>query len=295
MKESTAENEVCLALGYFDSVHLGHRRLIETAGGFAHSKGIASAVATFTNNAYKVFNRDEKVVYTYAERTQLLNGLCDYVLPMRFDKRLKDCTAEHFLDALTAKYRIRAIVCGYDYLFGAGAEGDAEFLKNYCDVHGLDCVIVDKLEYDGVRVSTSEVKHLLADGQIERANTFLGEPFMMCGKVVAGRGAGRMFDIPTANLKIPVDKIIPKRGVYGTECVIDGKTYCGATNVGGRPTFDLTKIAIETMICDFSDNIYDKEIKLYFYKYLRPVTKFDTPKELSEQVHKDIHWSNENA
>lgn len=295
MKELTSEKEVCLALGYFDSVHLGHRRLIETAREYAASKGIASAVATFTNNAYKVFNRDEKVVYTYAERIGLLDGLCDYILPMRFDKKLKECPAEHFLDVLTTKYKVRAIVCGYDYLFGAGAKGDAELLKSYCDGHGLDCIIVDKFEYDGVRVSTSEVKHLLANGDIERANTFLGEPFMMSGKVVAGRGAGRMFDIPTANLKISVDKLIPKRGVYGTECVIDGKTYCGATNVGGRPTFDLSKIAIETMIRDFSDNIYDKEIKLYFYRYLRPVTKFDTPKELSEQVHKDIHWSEVNA
>lgn len=291
MRELTGEIEVCLAFGYFDSVHLGHRKLIETAREYASSHGVGCAVATFSNNAYKVFNRTGKTVYTYAERCDILNGMCDYILPMRFDSRLKNCTAEKFLDEIFAHYNIRAAVCGYDHSFGAGAKGDCELLRQYCAARGVDCIVVDKFELGGTRVSTSEIKELLAIGSIEAANAHLGAPFFLRGKVVHGRGAGRMFDIPTANMKLPIDKLIPRFGVYGSTVEIDGKTYVGATNIGGRPTFELSKPVIETMIADFSEAIYDKVITVYLHKYLRPVTRFDTPAELSKQVHKDIEWS----
>ncbi len=290
MKELTSDKKVCLALGYFDSVHLGHRHLIDLAGDFAKARGLELAVATFSNNAYKMFNREEKCVYTYAERCVILDGLCEYVLPMRFDARMKNTPASVFLDKLFAAYDIGAVVCGYDYLFGAGAEGDAAYLKSYCENRGVDCLVVDKFELNGNRVSTTVVKNLLAAGKVEEANEYLGAPYMLCGKVVPGRGAGRMFDIPTANIKFPTDKLLPAEGVYGTACVVDGAEYTGATNVGGRPTFGLTKLVVETMIKDFNDNIYGKEISVFFRKFLRPVKKFDTPATLSKQVREDIDW-----
>ncbi len=292
MLELTEEIEVCLALGYFDSVHLGHRKLIETANNYAKSHGLSCAVVTFSNNAYKIFNRTGKNVYTYTERCGILDGMCDYVLPIRFDTQLKNCPAEKFLDDLFSKYKVKAVVCGYDYLFGAGAKGDSELLKAYCAAHGVDCTVMDKFEIGGNRVSTSEIKELLARGDIEAANSYLGEPFFLTGKVVHGRGAGRMFDIPTANMKLPIDKLVPKTGVYGSTVDIDGKTYVGATNIGGRPTFELSKIVVETMIADFSDTVYDKTITVRLHKYLRPTVKFETPSELSKQVHADIKWSN---
>ncbi len=291
MKELTPETEVCLALGYFDSMHLGHRRIIEEMRGFAAEHGLESCVATFSNNAYKLFNREEKAVYTYAERCALLDGLCDHVLPIKFDKRLKDTPAEQFLDGVFSEYRIKAVVCGYDHLFGAGAKGDAELLKAYCAAHGVPCKIIDKFELDGTRVSTTLVKELLAAGNIAEANKFLGTPFFATGKVVHGRGAGRMFDIPTANLKIPTDKLLPASGVYGVHCIVGDRTYNGAANIGARPTFGLTKTETEVMIDGFSDNIYDESITLEFIKYIRPVKRFDTPALLSKQVHEDIKWS----
>lgn len=291
MKELTPETEACLALGYFDSMHLGHRRIIEEMCGFAAELGLASCVATFSNNAYKLFNREEKAVYTYAERCTLLEGTCDCVLPIKFDKRLKETPAEKFLDEVFSAYSVKAVVCGYDHLFGAGAKGDAELLKAYCAAHGVPCRIIGKFELDGTRVSTTLVKELLAAGKVEDANRYLGTPFFATGKVVHGRGAGRMFDIPTANLKLPADKLLPATGVYGVECVVGDRTYKGAANVGARPTFGLSKAETEVMIDDFSDNIYDESITLRFIKYLRPVKRFDTPALLSKQVHEDIKWS----
>lgn len=292
LKELAPETKACIALGYFDSVHLGHRKLIETARSLARSRGVECAVATFSNNAYKVFNKDGKQVYTFAERVKLLEGLCDSILPMRFDKRMKDREATEFLDLLFTHFSIDSVVCGYDYLFGAGARGDAELLRSYCAERGVKCVVMDKFELDGVRVSTTVVKDMLASGNIEAANTYLGAPFSLSGKIVHGRGAGRMFDIPTANIKIPTDKLLPAFGVYGTTCVIDGKEYVGATNVGSRPTFELTKTVVEIMIKDFSDNIYDKDITVCFHKFIRPVKRFETPALLSKQVHEDIDWRN---
>lgn len=290
MMNELGSEAVVLALGYFDSVHLGHRSLIAAAREYAESNGLGCAVATFTNNAYKVFNVDGKQVYTYAERYSLLDGLCDYILPMRFDAKLKNCSAELFLDSLMSRYNIKAFVCGYDYLFGAGAKGDAELLKKYAAAHGVECIVCPEYKIDGMRVSTTAVKEYLSAGNIESANRFLGEPFFVTGKVVHGRGAGRMFDIPTANLKLPVGKLLPACGVYGTKCVIDGKTYYSATNVGARPTFGLSKVVVETLICDFNSNIYDAEIKVEFHKYLRGITKFETPELLSKQVKADTEW-----
>ncbi|MDE6401690.1 MAG: adenylyltransferase/cytidyltransferase family protein, partial [Clostridiales bacterium] len=231
MKELTTE-EVCLALGYFDSVHLGHRNLINVAREYAHKNGIGCAVATFSNNAYKLFNFDGKQVYTYAERCELLKDLCDYILPMRFDARLKNYNAEQFLNLLTTRHNIKALVCGYDYSFGAGAKGDSRVLKEYCDKRGIDCMIVPKYEADGERISTTIVKDLLVSGKIEDVNTLLGAPFMLRGRVVRGRGAGRMFDNPTANIKFSSGKMLPANGVYGTTCSIEGKVYDCETNIG---------------------------------------------------------------
>lgn len=289
MKELGSE-EVCLALGYFDSVHLGHRKIIEKTREFAKQHNIGACVATFCNNAYKLFNDRDKQVYTYVERCELLKDMCDYILPMRFDTRLKNYSAEDFLHHLFARHRIKAVVCGYDYSFGAGAKGDAALLKSYSDANGVQCIVMPQFALDGMRVSTTQVKSLLSSGKIEQANALLGEPFMISGKVVRGRGAGRMFDIPTANIKFNISKMLPLAGVYGTVCVVDGAEYYSATNVGARPTFGLTKPVVETMIADFNDNIYDKDIKVYFYKHLRGIEKFETPAMLSAQVHKDLEW-----
>ena len=289
MNELTTE-EVCLALGYFDSVHLGHRNLIAAAKSYSESHGIACAVATFSNNAYKLFNASGAQVYTYKERCELLEGLCDYVLPMRFDTRFKNLTAEQFLNMLVSKYNIKAMVCGYDYLFGACAKGDAQLLQNYCKEREIDCIVVPKFELDGERVSTTAVKTMLEHGEIEKANAFLGNPYTLTGKVTRGRGAGRMFDIPTANVKVSPNKLLPKHGVYGGTCEVEGKIYDCAINIGGRPTFGLTRPVVEAMLKDFNDNIYDKEVKLRLYTMLRPITKFETPVELSKQVHVDLKW-----
>lgn len=289
MKELGTER-ACIALGYFDSVHLGHRKLIDVARAKAKELGAVCAVTTFFNNAYKMFNADDKQVYTYSERCELLGKLCDAIVPMRFDTRLKNCSARTFLDIFTSRHNVAAFVCGYDYTFGAGAKGDRSFLREYCDSKGIELIVVDKYEVDGERISTTAVKSLLIAGDVEKAGVFLGEPFMLCGRVMHGRGAGRMFDIPTANLKFPSSKLLPKSGVYGASCVIGANEFWGAVNVGGRPTFGLSKSVVEVMLDNFNDNIYEKDIKIVFRKYLRPTSKFDTPSQLSKQVHNDIGW-----
>lgn len=288
MQELYDKRPVCVALGFFDSVHLGHRTVIAKAAECAKKYGIESAIFTFSNNAYKQFNSDGKLVYTYQERLTLLEGLCDFVIPFRFNSVFKELTADEFLQKGIEKYGIKCAVCGYDYLFGAGAQGDAAYLKAFADRCGIDCEIVDKYAFGDERISTTRIKELLMQGEIVRANEFLGSPFFMDATVVKGRGAGRMFNIPTANLGISRDKIKPKEGVYATRTVVDGKSYVSATNVGTRPTFGLHRSVVESMLADFSDNLYGKSVRLYFLKRLRDIEKFETPALLSKQVHDDL-------
>lgn len=289
MLELDKNTPVAIALGFFDSVHLGHQKVLNAARDYAKSHGISTAVATFTNNAYKQFNTNSKLVFTYAERLTVLKDFADYIVPMRFDSKFKELHAKQFLLNGISRYNIKAIVCGYDYTFGAGAKGDIGLLKQFGAENGIDVIVIDKTDVDGERVSSTFIKNLLNNGDIEKANKMLGFKFFIDAKVVSGRGAGRMFDIPTANLKFSNDKIVVKGGVYATSCIIDGVRYRSATNVGGRPTFGLSKQVVETMIRDFNDNIYDKTIRVEFLARLRDEVKFETPALLSKQVHKDIN------
>lgn len=290
MEQLDKNTQVCLALGFFDSVHTGHKQVIKAAFDYARSHGIASAVATFSNNPYKQFNPDDKLIYTFAERETLFQGLVDFVAPMRFDASFKKSSAIAFLERLIVKYNIKALVCGYDYTFGEGASGDTNLLKSWCAAHKIDCIVVEEYDFDGDRVSSSLIKKLITNGKIEHANLLLSSPFFITGRVVHGRGVGRMFDIPTANVKIHIDKLLPKVGVYATKTEVGGKKYYSVTNVGGRPTFDLSRVVVESMLDDFNDNIYDQPIKIEFIKRLRDNVKFDSPALLSAQVHKDIKW-----
>lgn len=290
MEQLDKNTEVCLALGFFDSVHIGHQQVLKAATDYARARNIASAVATFSNNPYKQFNPDEKLIYTFAERETLFQGFVDYIAPMRFDAAFKRSSAVSFLERLIVKYNIKAIACGYDYTFGEAASGDTTLLKSWCAAHRIDCIVVDRYDFDGERVSSSLVKKLITSGKIEHANLLLSMPFFVTGRVVRGRGVGRMFDIPTANMKTHLDKLLPKVGVYATKTEVGGKKYYSVTNVGGRPTFDLTKLTVESMLDDFNDNIYDQPIKVEFIKYLRDNIRFDSPALLSAQVHKDLKW-----
>ncbi len=285
---------VCLALGFFDSVHLGHRELIRRMKSYSVSHGALSCVFTFDNDLGAFFDKNSKQVYTFSERKEIFEKLgADIVFHRRFDRAFMQTSAEDFLSELFSSLNIKKVFCGYDYSFGSGGKGDTRLLEKFCEKRSAELEILPKIEYDGERVSTTLIKKLLAGGEISQANRLLEDPFWVCGNVVHGRSVGHLYGFPTANIDYPSEKILPKHGVYGTIIHIGKNRFKGVTNIGPKPTFDVESVSVETLIDGTVNDLYGKEIKIEFIKYLRGIEKFDTPDALSAQIHKDLNWRRE--
>lgn len=293
---SNLKNEpIYLALGFFDCVHFGHRALINSVIENAKLKKCKSAVFTFSNNAYKQFNSFAKLIYTFEERVEILSDLgIDYILPFKFDKNLKNMNREEFLKMLISKFNIVGFICGYDYLFGSCGKGDANYLDEFCKLNNIELQIVPPITIDGHRVSSTLVKEMLIAGSIKNANKLLVSPYRITGRVTKGRGVGKTFGFPTANIELPLDKQKIGEGVYGTYTKINNKLYKSITNVGSKPTFDEFSFTIECLVDGLEFDIYDKIIEVYFYKKIRDIIKFNSPQELAAQIKKDSHWEKDN-
>ncbi|MBR2988279.1 MAG: bifunctional riboflavin kinase/FAD synthetase [Clostridia bacterium] len=282
------KNSYCIALGFFDCMHLGHQAIFRSAIEFAQKNAMEVAVFTFSENANKSGGRQ---LYSFEERVKLYEQYgVKTVIAYPFNEETKKKSGEEFLNELTEKYNAKAFCCGEDYRFGNGAKCDVEFLKEYCKKRKLTLIVVPDEKIDGVKVSSTDVKALLFSGKIEKANELLGKPYFIDGKVVTGRGEGHIFGFPTANISESGEGIALPHGVYGCYIEIDGTVYKAVTNVGQKPTFgDLTP-TIESFIVGYDGNAYGKTVSLSFIKYLRPTVKFDTPERLREQIYADAKW-----
>ena len=291
--DSGYNKKIVIALGFFDSVHRGHRMLINRSIEIASAKGILSAVFTFAGNPYKAIGLLEHQVYTFRERVDLLYRIgVDHIISAIPSIEFMNLTPLEFLDKLTRKYDIDTIICGDDYCFGKGASGDIKLLTEYCKSKGINIVVSDMLLDNDVKISSSNIKKLIIEGNIIEANALLGSPYMVMGDVIRGRGKGREMGFPTANLQLSAEKIRLSEGVYATSVIIKGVQYEGLTNVGGRPTFDDLDFNIETFVLDYEGSpLYNSEIKLYFIDRIRSITKYQNMEELSLQIKFDLIYS----
>lgn len=288
--QSQVAEPVYMALGFFDSVHYGHRRIIERVRQLAAEHAAKSCVFTFSNNAYKQFNPASKLIYIYPERAYILSRLgVDYLFSCPFDKSFKETDRREFLDRLTQTLNVKGFVCGYDYMFGAGGAGDTEYLAEYCRAKGIGLEVMPEIRLDGERVSSTGIKQLLNAGDLSKANEFLAERYFIRAKVVHGRGMGRLFGYPTVNLYISHAKHIIRHGVYATEAEIDGRFYRAVTNVGGKPTFDDATVTVESFVDGLDTDVYEKVITVRFRKFLREIQKFERPELLGEQIKRDLN------
>ncbi len=278
-----------IALGYFDSVHTGHQKVIKHAKDVAIKLGHELLVFPFEGNLREYFSgKKESVVLTKAEREQAFYALganACYFAPITPEFLGKDKRA--FLDDIVNKFNVSVFVCGSDYTFGKNAEGNVEYLKNYAIENGLSAEIVELLSNGDKKVSTSNIKELLSLGEIEKANELLGKSYFITSMVKRNRGVGVSLGIPTANLDFG-EKQVVKDGVYGGRVVIDGNMYLSVINYGNRPTFDIEEKQIEAHVLDFHGDLYDKEITVYFDTYLRDIVKFNSSEELTKQIQKDV-------
>ena len=282
-------NKSVVTLGKFDCLHQGHKKLISEAKKISEELGIPLVAYTFSNVL-------REKVFSFEQRLKIFEELgCDYVYVEEFSDEFKNLSPEEFFaDKLVENLGAVHIVAGTDWKFGKDRAGDAETLGFLCRTYHTGLTIVDKLTLYGEEVSTTLIKKLFEEGNIKRANEYLGRCYHIEGKVSEGKKLGRKLGFPTANISLEKDFVYPKDGVYATKTLIDGCEYYSVTNIGTNPTVnDETKKA-ETHIFDYNGNLYEKEITVYFCDFIREETRFDSIEQLKCQIDKDcLYWKNQ--
>lgn len=282
------ENRV-IALGFFDGVHLGHgallRRVAETA---ARLHAIPTALTFDRHPRSFAGGKPVPLINTPQDRTDLMRtqyGI-EEVAVLPFDRVMMEMPWDRFVsEVLVGRFRAIHVVAGHDYRFGYRGMGDPARLKVLCAELGIGCDIIQRVELDGVTISSTHIRGLIEAGNMEEANRFLGHPHVLSGEVLHGRQLGRTIGIPTANLVIPPHIIVPAHGVYATRVVTSDGTYPAVTNVGVRPTLeDGRGVTVEPWILDFDGDLYGKRIGIWFYQQLRGERKFASLEELKREI-----------
>lgn len=277
------------ALGFFDGVHLGHQALLGACRQLAAEQGCKAGVVTFLGHPDTlVTGNTPPLINTAADRARLLRQFgMEQVVELPFDRALMTMAYDSFLKLLISKYDAAGFVCGHDFRFGSRGVGDAEKLAAFCRERELPCAVVPEQKLDGITVSSTYIRTLLEQGEMERAADFLGHRHVLTGTVVPGQRLGRSLGTPTANLVLPNGVLIPKFGVYICRCAVDGVSYPAVTNVGTRPTVEGSYVTVEPWILDFEGDLYGRELTLEFYKFLRPERKFPSLEELKTEIQKN--------
>ena len=289
LEEIKLNRKTVVALGNFDGIHVGHRRILEDAVGTAHRNGMLAVCFTFSVHPKEVMDNGILLISTEADKMRMLEETgIDVVVNIPFDEKIMKTRPIDFIDGiLIGTLNAGAVCCGFNYRFGDMASGDAEFLREYGEKRGMDVYVHAPVVKYGETVSSTAVRQLIEDGKMELCEKYLGRPYSLSGTVVKGNSLGAKIGFPTANFCVPDMLVIPPDGVYITDTVIGEKTYRSVTNIGTKPTVGGTERSVETNIFDFSDKIYGDQITVMFRKWLRPEHKFEGIAELTEQIAAD--------
>jgi len=288
------ERACVLALGFFDGVHRGHAELIRRTRRKAAELNADSAVMTFdTHPDELVHGVSVPLINSAPTRAEMLRrdfGV-DRVLFLHFTEETMRLPWREFADTIRMDFHAIYFVVGEDFRFGWRGEGCADKLRLYCEEHGLGCDVVPQVELDGVIVSSTHIRTLLAEGRVEEARRFLGHPHILMGVVQHGRHLGRRLGAPTVNLSFPEGVVQLRRGVYATRVLSpDGVRRLAVTNIGVRPTVcgdEEAEPVVESCILDYSGDLYGRAIAVEFFAFLRPEQKFDDMETLRAQILRD--------
>lgn len=282
-----------LALGFFDGVHLGHGALLKRAVQVAESTGATAAVLTFDMHPeVMIVGSPTPLINSRRDREYLAKKYfgIDEIILSHFDEEFmhmpwtrfieervwRDCGAVH-------------VVAGHDFHFGYRGSGNPQRLMEKCGELGIGCDIIPCVEHDGITVSSTYIRKLIAQGEIGRANEFLGHPHTLSAEVVHGRRLGHTIGIPTVNMRFEEGVLTPCHGVYATRVHLGGgQVLMGVTNVGVRPTVDGNgEVSVETNILDFEGDLYGEYVRVDFHMFIRPEMRFDGIEALKKQIEQD--------
>lgn len=283
-----------IALGFFDGVHRGHGALLRKAAERAGELNAAPAVFTFDRSPKEfVTGKPVLLINSNDDRRDIIRRVygIQRVIFAPFDREMMTMPWQDFITELLVKqYGAVHLVAGHDYRFGHKNEGTVERLREKCRELGLGCDIIPKVELEGITVSSTYIRTLLEQGDVERAVLFLGHPHCLSQTVRHGQRLGRTIGIPTVNLAVPAHVLTPERGVYITRAFLpDGRSCPGVTNVGTRPTVtEGDTVSVETYLLGFDGDLYGQTVRLDFYKRLRGEVKFPSLEALRQEILRNV-------
>ncbi|MCI5720948.1 MAG: bifunctional riboflavin kinase/FAD synthetase [Firmicutes bacterium] len=291
LAEINAMEPTALALGNFDGVHLGHQALIGAMVEKAHEKGTKAAVFTFSNHPRNLLPGRTPVLNITMEgqKSQIIESLgVDYLFNIEFTEEIMTMEPESFIrELLVGRLNAKDVFCGFNYNYGFKAKGNTQLLKKMGAELGFDVWEMPPFYIEDDVVSSSLIRTLIASGQVEKCETYLGRNYAIDGEVVVGNRLGRKLGFPTSNLVISPNMVTPPNGVYVTYCTYNGHRYPSVTNVGHKPTIGEYEKNVETHIFNFDKELYGKHISVEFLEKTRDEVKFDNIEELSEQILRD--------
>lgn len=289
--DSIQVNEkLSIALGNFDGIHRGHKKLIEEAVRISREMNIKSAVFTFDVHPFKILKPEANVKTIISNDTKIKiieNMGVDYLFLVKFDEKLADMDEKKFLETLKKNFKCEALVCGYNYTYGKYGHGNVSTLKNHKKELDYKLSVIDKVTYRGQEISSSVIRHRIENGNMQEANLLLGYNYFIEGTVIKCKQLGRKLGFPTANIEI-LDNLCLKNGVYITMTEFEGQKYPSISSIGKNPTVGDLKRMFETHIFDFEGDLYGKEITVELLKFTRGEVKFASIDELTKRVHRDM-------
>ncbi len=293
LKRPPTGRRSAITIGVFDGVHRGHRHLISRLAREARSDGLLAGVVTFKNHPISVLRPGARVemLMDLDERVRLLGETgVDFVAPVSFDSGLARLSAAEFLAILRERLNVRKLVVGPDFAMGRNRDGNSQTLPALARSAGFEFISVELMTDPAGIVKSTEIRRLIASGDVSGAARLLGRDFSVRGAVVLGQRRGRELGFPTANLEVPPGFLIPADGIYATWAHVEGAgARMAATSVGKRPTFDDgNHRTVEAFLLDFSGDIYGRTLRLQFARRLRGEEKFDSVDALLERMTEDV-------
>ncbi|WP_282123341.1 bifunctional riboflavin kinase/FAD synthetase [Algibacter mikhailovii] len=281
-----------VTIGTFDGVHIGHQKIIKRLINTGKQEGLKSVILTFFPHPRMVLQKDSniKLINTIKERHDILDDLgLDLLLIKKFTKEFSRLSAEDFVkEILIDKINAKKVIIGYDHRFGRNRNADIDDLKKYGETYGFEVEEISAQDINDVAVSSTKIRAALHDGDIQKANAYLGYNFMLSGTVTKGRGLGKELNFPTANLDIDEDyKILPKQGSYIVCSTIDDVVVYGMMNIGMNPTVNGKAQTVEVHFFEFQKDIYGESIQIDLLQRIRDEQKFESVEALKQQLAKD--------
>lgn len=290
MTEFQLKNKSAVALGKFDGIHLGHRRLLERVLE-QKKRGLSTVVFTFDTSAASFFGGETKELSTREEKREAFARLgLDVLIEFPLNRETAATEPADFVaDYLAGQMRTAYLCAGHDISFGKGGAGDYTLLAALSEIYGYQVELIEKVRVDGEEVSSTRVRQAVRTGEMEKVSAMLGAPYRVSGKVVHGRQLGRKLGMPTANLLPDERKLLPPNGVYYSRAKLGEKTYRGISNVGYKPTVSEERVmGVETYLYDFSGEVYDRDMTVELLAFRRQERAFESVEALRRQIASDV-------